>query len=131
LKQKVNVETAYSDEVCETSVGEENSSFASLSASLAEIRKLEGVIGYILRSSTSAIFDIDDYDKIFQYAILTSEIYESNVEITKQFNLGLAESVLLEGENTKVLCLSMDDNKINVFMNNTADHAWITKKIIF
>ena len=55
--------------------------------------------------------------KYFQYAILTSEIYESNVEIAKQFNLGSTESVLLEGENIKVLCLSMDDNKISVFMD--------------
>ena len=130
MKQKVNIETAYSDEVCETSVGEENSSFASLTVSLAEIRELKGVIGYILRSSTSAVFDVADYDKIFQYALLTSEIHESSVEIAKQFNIGSADSVLLEGENIKVLCLSMEDNKISIFMDKSANHAWIIKKIL-
>ena len=130
MKQKVNIETTYSGEVAVTSVGEENSSFASLTVSLAEIRELKGVIGYILRSSTSAVFDVADYDKIFQYALLTSEIHESSVEIAKQFNIGSADSVLLEGENIKVLCLSMEDNKISIFMDKSANHAWIIKKIL-
>jgi predicted regulator of Ras-like GTPase activity (Roadblock/LC7/MglB family) len=130
LKQRTSIETEYSDEVAVTSVGEEISPFASLSASLVEIRKLKGVTGYILRNSASAIFDVDDYNKIFQYALLTSEIHESSIEIAKQFNLGEAESVLLEGENTKVLCLNIEDNKISVFMENSANHASIIKKIL-
>ena len=78
MKQKTSPETEFSNGIAVTTVGEEtneeNSAFASLSASLAEIRKLKGVTGYILRSSTSAIIDVADSDKIFQYAILTSEI---------------------------------------------------------
>ncbi len=130
LKQKTSAETAFLNEVAVTSVGEENSAFASLSTSLAEILKLKGVTGYILRNSTSAIIDVADYEKIFSYALLTSEFHESTEKIAKQFNLGAVESVLLEGENIKILCLNVENNKISVFMEKSANHAWIIKRIL-
>lgn len=134
MKQKTSPETEFSNGITVTTVGEEtndeNSAFTSLSASLAEIRKLKGVTGYILRSSTSAIIDLEDSDKIFQYAILTSEIQEFIVEMTKLFNLGPPESVLLEGENIKLLCLSMYENRIDVFMEKSANHVSIIKRIL-
>jgi predicted regulator of Ras-like GTPase activity (Roadblock/LC7/MglB family) len=133
LKQKTNfteAETTITNDFAEITVGEENSVFTSLSGSLAEIRKLKGVIGYILRSSTSAIIDITETDKIISYAILSSEINESCQDIAKQFNLGEIESALVEGENIKVLCLSIAENKISVFMEKNANHAWIIKRIL-
>ena len=132
MKQKTHTETEFSNEVsvAVTSIVSESSAFERLSASLTEIRKLKGVIGYILRSSTSAVIDVADNEKIFPYAILTSEIHESSVEIARQFNLGALESVLLEGENIKVLCLSIEDNNISVFMEKSANHSWIIKRIL-
>ena len=130
LKQKTTAETAYSNETAITSVSHENSSFASLSSSLGEILKLKGVMGYILRSSTSAIIDMADCDKISSYAILTSEIHEFTEKIVNQFDLGAAESVLLEGENIKILCLNVEDNKISVFMEKSANHSGIIKRIL-
>jgi len=133
LKQKTSTneaETAFTNAVAITSVDEENSAFASLSASLAEIRKLKGVIGYILRSSTSAIIDLAAPDKIIEYAVLSSQMHDSSQEITKQFNLGETESILVEGKNVKVLCMSIGENKISVFMEKSATHAWIIKRIL-
>jgi predicted regulator of Ras-like GTPase activity (Roadblock/LC7/MglB family) len=133
LKQKTSTnqaETALTNEVAVISVDEENSAFASLSASLAEIRKLKGVIGYILRSNTSAIIDLNEQDKIIEYAVLSSQMHDSSQEIAKQFNLGETESILVEGENVKVLCMSIGENKISVFMEKSATHAWIIKRIL-
>ena len=104
--------------------------FRSLAASLAEIRKLKGVTGYILRSTTSAIIDITEQEKIIEYAILLSQITESSNEMAKQFNLADIESVLVEGKFVKVLCMSIGDNKIGIFMERTATHAWIIKRIL-
>ena len=126
LKQKTSAneaETALTNQVVITAVDDENSAFASLSASLAEIRKLKGVLGYILRSNTSAIIDFTEPDKIIENAILSSQIHESCQEIAKQFNLGEMESVLVEGENVKVLCMSIGENKISVFMEKSATHS--------
>jgi predicted regulator of Ras-like GTPase activity (Roadblock/LC7/MglB family) len=133
LKPKTSTneaETVLTNEVAVTSVDEENSGFASLSASLTEIRKLKGVIGYILRSNTSAIIDLNEQDKIIEYAVLSTQIHDSSQEIAKQFNLGETESILVEGENVKVLCMSIGENKISVFMEKSATHAWIIKRIL-
>lgn len=131
MKQKSSTElaTELSDAAAVISVGDDDAVFASLSASLAEIRKLKGVNGYILRSATSAIIDLTEQDKIIDYAILSSQISESSREMAQQFNMADIESVLVEGKTVKVLCMSVGENKIGVFMEKTATHAWIIKRI--
>ena len=135
MKQKINVET--SPETIEPtegaafiSVGDEDATLASLTASLAEIRKLKGVLGYILRSNTTAIIDVTEQDKIIEYAILSTQISESSLEMAKQFNMAEIESVLVEGKNVKVLCMSVGENRISVFTEKTATHAYIIKRIL-
>ena len=132
LKQKTNIEISTEPPVgaAVISVGEDNSVFSSLAASLAEIRKLKGVMGYILRSNTSALIDLSEQEKIIEYAILLSKISESSDEIAKQFNLADIESVLVEGKCVKVLCMRIGDNRIGIFMERTATHAWIIKRIL-
>jgi predicted regulator of Ras-like GTPase activity (Roadblock/LC7/MglB family) len=131
LNQKTSInESELINEAAVISVGEENSTFAGLSTSLTEIRKLKGVVGYILRSNTSAIIDLNEQDKIIEYAILSSQINDSSLEIANQFNLGTAESVLVEGKAIKVLCMTMGENKISIFMEKSAAHAWIIKRIL-
>ena len=135
MKQKTTIATiSESPENTESaaviSVGAENAEFANLTASLAEIRKLKGVLGYILRSNNSAIIDLNEQDKIIEYAILSTQISESSLEIAKQFNLADVESVLVEGKNVKVLCMNIGENRISIFMEKTATHAWIIKRIL-
>ena len=122
---RAEIATELTNRVAFISVEDDVSVFASLTANLAEIRKLEGVKGYILRSDTSAVIDLTEPDKIIEYAILSSQISDSSCEMAKQFNLVDIESVLVEGKSVKVLCMSVDENKISVFMENTAPHALI------
>jgi predicted regulator of Ras-like GTPase activity (Roadblock/LC7/MglB family) len=132
LKQKTNLEisteTNYSAPVI--SIGDDNTIFDNLAASLAEIRKLKGVTGYIIRSNTSAIIDITEQGKIIEYAILSSQISESSNEIANQLNLTDIESVLVEGKFVKVLCMNVGDNRIGIFMDRSATHAGIIKRIL-
>jgi predicted regulator of Ras-like GTPase activity (Roadblock/LC7/MglB family) len=133
MKQKTDTtetQAQFTEPVVATSVGDENSAFANLSASLAEIRKLKGVIGYILRSNTSAIIDINEQDKITEYAVLSSQMREYALEMTKQFRLGDKESLLVEGKNVKVLCMDLGENSIDVFMSKSTAHARIIKRIL-
>jgi len=132
MKQKKYTETSTEliDSAAVISVGDDNAVFVNLSASLAEIRKLKGVIGYILRSETSAIIDVTEQDKIIDYALLSSQISESSFEMAKHFNISKIESVLVEGKSVKVLCMSVGENKIGIFMEKTATHAWIIKRIL-
>jgi len=112
------------------SVGDDASVFSSLTASLTEICNLEGVIGFILRSDTSAVIDLNEQEKIIEYALLSSQIYESSCEMAKQFNLSNIETVLVEGKSVKVLCMYINENKISVFMENTATHASIIRQVL-
>ncbi len=109
---------------------EKSPTFTSLAVSLSEIRKLKGVIGYILRSETSALIDLANSKEIVDYAMLSSRIVESSVEIAKQFNIGETESILAEGTNIKVLCMDIGNNKIAIFMEKNASHFWIIKRIL-
>ncbi len=131
MKQKTNMElsTEIPNGIAAISIGDDNSMFANLADSLAEIRKLKGVMGYILRSDTSAIIDLAEQEKIIEYAVLSSQIYESSNEMVKQFNMADIESVLVEGKNLKVLCMSLSENKISIFMEKTADHADIVNRV--
>ena len=131
LKQKIitqETDAENNSQVAVISAGD-GDSFTGLSAGLAEIRKLKGVIGYILRSSTSAIVDLNEQEKIIPYAVLSSEICDVGLQFADQFKLGAGESVLVEGKKIKVLCINMGENKISIFMEKSASHAWITKRI--
>ena len=116
------------DESAVTSV-EENQAFENLSAQLAEIRKCNGVVGYILRSATSATIDLKEPEKIVEYAILSSQVLESSHEISELFDIGNVENILVEGKNIKVLCMTIGENKISIFMEKTVDHADILNRI--
>jgi predicted regulator of Ras-like GTPase activity (Roadblock/LC7/MglB family) len=132
MKHKKYTETSTEliDSAAVISVGDDNAVFANLSASLAEIRKLKGVIGYILRSETSAIIDVTEQDKIIDYALLSSQISDSSLEMAKKFSISNIESVLVEGKSVKVLCMRVGENKIGIFMEKTATHAWIIKRVL-
>ena len=131
MKQKIIDQSATElpDSAAVISVVDDNPMFLDLAASLVEIRKLNGIMGYILRSNTSAIIDLADQDKIIEYAILSSQICESSSEMAKQFNLTNIKSVLVEGKTVKLLCLNMSDNRISVFMEKTATFDSLIKRI--
>jgi predicted regulator of Ras-like GTPase activity (Roadblock/LC7/MglB family) len=131
LKQKTNNQSAseFSDSTAVISVGDESPMFIDLAASLVEIRKLDGILGYILRNNTAAIIDLTEQDKIIDYAILSYQISESSSEISKQFNLTDIKSVLVEGKTVKVLCMNISNNQISVFMEKTANFDSLMKRI--
>ena len=132
MKQKTGIEssTEIPNGAVVISPVEDNNVFANLAASLAEVRKLKGVTGYILRNDTSAIVDIADQEKIIDYAILSSQISDSSLEIAQQFKLTNIESVLVEGKEIKVLCMSVGENKMGIFMERTATHEHVIKRIL-
>ena len=108
---------------------EEDEAYTDLSNKLAEIRKDKDVIGYILRSATSATIDLKEPEKIVEYAIFSSQVLDSSREIADLYELDDVKSALVEGKETKALCMDINGNKISIFMEKTADHADILKRI--
>jgi predicted regulator of Ras-like GTPase activity (Roadblock/LC7/MglB family) len=108
---------------------EENQTFTDLSSKLAEIRKDKGVIGYIIRNATSATIDLQEPEKIVEYAIFSSQVLDSTRDISDLFELGDVKSILVEGKENNALCMTIDGNKISIFMEKDADHSDILKRV--
>jgi predicted regulator of Ras-like GTPase activity (Roadblock/LC7/MglB family) len=131
-KKKSIQETATTLVVAEetaTPAVEEDQTFTSLCTNLAEINKRKGVIGYILRNATSAAIDLKDPTKLVEYAILSSQALDSSKEISELFDLGDSENILIEGRDSKALCMAIGENKVAVFMEKDADHADILRRV--
>ena len=108
---------------------EENETYKDLTDKLAKICKRSGVVGYIIRNATSAAIDLKEPEKLVEYAIFSSQLLDSSQGISDQFKLGDITNVLIEGKQNKALCMSIEGNKISIFMEKDADDADILKQI--
>jgi predicted regulator of Ras-like GTPase activity (Roadblock/LC7/MglB family) len=113
----------------EITTPEEDQTFKDLNDKLAKIRKNKGVIGYIIRNASSATIDLEEPERIVEYAIFSSQVLDSSQEISDLFEKGDVENVLIEGKENKVLCMNIDGNKISIFMEKDADDTAIQKQI--
>ncbi len=108
----------------------EESPFKPLNEDLKNIRNIKGVMGYIIRNGASAAIDLQEPEKLVEYAIFASQVVDSCQELTKLFDIGDLSTVLVEGENLKVLNMIIKENKINIFMNKNVDHIKIAEKLL-
>jgi predicted regulator of Ras-like GTPase activity (Roadblock/LC7/MglB family) len=108
---------------------EETISVNNLRANLDEIKTYDGVVGYILRNSTSAAIDLKDPTKLIDYAIISSSALDASEELSKLFDLGAVKDILVEGKSVKVLSLTVGENRISIFLEKDADCEKILKKL--
>jgi len=102
---------------------------ANLYFALENIRSKEGIIGYILRNSKSASVDLNDPDKIIDYAMLSTESLETGEIASEIFELGVISSVVVEGNDVKVLSLVIGDQRLSIFMAKEVDHNRMLKEL--
>ncbi len=107
----------------------EESHVNNLRANLEETKTYDGVIGYILRNSTSAAIDLKDPTKLIDYAILSSSALDAGEVLSEDFNLGAVKSIIVEGKNVKVLSLTVSENRISVFMDKEANCEKVLRKL--
>ena len=108
---------------------EETDLARDLRTTLEEIAKYEGVIGYILRNSTSAAIDLKDPTKIIDYAILSSSLFDAGEEMSTLLNIGDIKNIIIEGKDAKIISLTVDENRISVFMEKNANSEKILRKL--
>ena len=108
---------------------EEDSLFKSLNNNLQNLKNLKGIMGYIIRNADSATIDLKEPEKLVEYAIFTSQVMDSSKELAELFDLGDLATILIEGEELKVLIMIIKENKINIFMKKSVDHINIGKKV--
>ncbi len=108
---------------------EEDTLFKNLNNNLVNLNKLKGVLGYIIRNASSATIDLKEPEKLVEYAIFTSQVLDSSMELAELFELGDLDTILIEGEELKVLIMIIKENKINIFMKKSVDYIELAKKV--
>jgi len=108
---------------------EENMLFENINDNLKNLNKLKGVLGYIIRNDASATIDLKEPEKLVEYAIFTSQVMDSSMELAELFALGDLKTILIEGEKLKVLIMMVKENKINLFMKKSVDHIELANKV--
>jgi predicted regulator of Ras-like GTPase activity (Roadblock/LC7/MglB family) len=103
---------------------------SDLHESLEEIKNCDGVIGYIMRNTTSASVNLKDPSKIIEYAILSSTSFDVGKDFSQLFNLGDIKNLVIEGKNLKMLSLTTGENKISIFMEKNAHAEKALQKLI-
>ena len=96
---------------------------------LDDINTREDIRGYILKSSSSASVDLKDSSKIVDYAVLTTEAFEFSQDLSRILGLGETGNVVVEGKDVKILCLTIDEQRLSIFMEKTVDHKSIYKEL--
>jgi predicted regulator of Ras-like GTPase activity (Roadblock/LC7/MglB family) len=127
-KKKRTIQEAVA-EVTEPVAIEETVHATNLRANLDEIKTYEGVIGYILRNTTSAAIDLKDPTKIVDYALLSSSALDALKSLTELFDLGNPQSIVVEGKDAKMLSMTIQENRISIFMEKNADCERILGKL--
>jgi len=97
----------------------------SLQEKLQDIKNQEGIIGYIIRGTETAAIDIKDPTKIIEYASLSSAAFEVSNDIAKNMETGEVYDLVVETENTKVLCMIVNNHRVSVFMEKSVKHNLI------
>ncbi len=101
----------------------ENSEYQDFLTAARELRNSKEIEGYILKGEAQATVDLNDSTKIIEYAMLTSQAFESASALSSAFNVGDIENILIEGKNMKALCIRKDQNNLGIFMKKNVDDA--------
>ncbi len=101
----------------------------ALQEKLQSIKGREGIIGYILRGPNSASIDLKDPTKIIDYAILSATAFEAGHDMSAMFEVGEVESIITEGENTKILSRVVNEHRLSIFMEKNVDHNRLWKSL--
>ena len=117
------------DEVNEQIPVQVNASENDLRAKLGEIRGHDGVIGYILRNSHTASIDVKDPTRIIDYAILSASAIDISKELSDLFDVGDIKNLVVEGKNVRMLSVTIDGNRISIFMDKDVDCEAIRKAL--
>jgi predicted regulator of Ras-like GTPase activity (Roadblock/LC7/MglB family) len=101
----------------------------ALQEKLQSIKGREEIIGYILRGSNSASIDLKDPTKIVEYAILSTTAFEAGQGLSAMFEIGEVDSIITEGEETKILSKVVNNHRLSIFMKKNVDHNKLCKDL--
>jgi hypothetical protein len=108
---------------------ESTTNYEKLQEKLLSINEQEGLIGYILRSSKTASIDLKDPKKIIDYALLSSAVFDESQKLGTLLDMEEIESIIVEGEEIKLLSMKINGYNLSVFMEKAVDHNKIVDSL--
>jgi predicted regulator of Ras-like GTPase activity (Roadblock/LC7/MglB family) len=115
--------------MAETKTLDAENEFEELQKKLQDIKDQEGIIGYILRNKKSASIDLKDPRRIIDYAILSSTAFDASQEMTESLQMGEPKKIVLEGEETKILSMNVNNYRLSIFMEKSVNHNKLYKNL--
>jgi predicted regulator of Ras-like GTPase activity (Roadblock/LC7/MglB family) len=108
----------------------EDQEYEVLLETVQKLRSNKDIIGYLLKGEMKATVDLNDSTKIIEYAMFTSQAFESAETLSSSLNIGNIETILIEGEIFKTLCINRGPNKLGIFMKKDTDDADILETFL-
>lgn len=96
---------------------------------LQDIMNQEGIIGYILRDEKSASVNLKDPAKITDYAILSATAFDVSHNMTETLQMGEVNTIIVESEETKLLSMNINNQRLSLFMQKNVDHNKLYKQL--
>ncbi len=109
---------------------DDSQDLAYLQTVLEEILTSDKISGYILRTSQKAFVNLKNPSDLLDYAILSSQAFETSIQLSEKLKLGEIEKILIEGKTTRVLCIELGGKTLSVFMEKNVDPDSVFSKII-
>jgi predicted regulator of Ras-like GTPase activity (Roadblock/LC7/MglB family) len=113
-----------------TASASEQSSFEDLAALLNDLCDSDTIMGYILKNDITAKINLKDSAKVVDFAMLSSQAFDSAAEISASFGVGSINNIVIDGTDIKVLCVNAGENAASVFMEKNTDHVSILNKLL-
>ena len=104
--------------------------FDSLQLIIAGVQKVYKIRGFILKNSVRALFSLCSCEDIYDLALLSSELFDSSNRLFADDTAGLLNNVVLKGNLMTVLCLSVGENQLSIFLDNSVDCDCVLDMIV-
>jgi predicted regulator of Ras-like GTPase activity (Roadblock/LC7/MglB family) len=108
---------------------EETAEKNDLRSNLAEIRKHDGIVGYILKDANNAFVDLNEPARISDYAVFSSATSEAASELSSIFALGEVKRIVVKTKQTKMLSVNVGESYASIFMEKNANVDGIYEKL--
>jgi predicted regulator of Ras-like GTPase activity (Roadblock/LC7/MglB family) len=127
VKKKGNVQEIASES--RPIIVEETTEKNDLRSNLAELRKQDGIVGYILKDANNAFVDLNEPARISDYAVFSSATSEAANELADIFALGEVKRIVVKAKQTKMLSANVGESNVNIFMEKNTNVDDIYEKL--
>ena len=66
---------------------------------------------------------------MIDYALLSSTVFDVSQNMTEDLQMGEADTIVIESEETKILSMNIDNHRLSLFMEKHVNHDSLCKRL--